>query len=182
MRKSLWVMLALLFLAIGPPAARANDSVVTLDVSGTMSPVFTSDARAGSFTPNFTTTGCTGSCLLAVAADVTFPSPTIMVADFGGVQLPTLIPSGNAPGDLYTWDATYLPSINVAFFELFDVTQGFPPITCTGMITPTLDQSCGTLTFTPVVTPEPNSGVLWVLAVGLMFVMRKRIWSLPQAS
>jgi hypothetical protein len=25
------------------------------------------------------------------------------------------------------------------------------------------------------VTPEPNSGVLWVLGAGLMFVMRKRI-------
>jgi hypothetical protein len=33
------------------------------------------------------------------------------------------------------------------------------------------------------VTPEPNSGVLWLLAVGLMFVMRKRIGrGLPQAS
>ena len=40
MRKSLWIMLAVLFVAIGPPDARADDSVVTLDVSGTMSPVF----------------------------------------------------------------------------------------------------------------------------------------------
>src|ERR1700724_1627647 len=40
MRKSLWIMVALLFVAIGPPDARANDSVVTLDVSGIMSPVF----------------------------------------------------------------------------------------------------------------------------------------------
>ena len=35
MRKSLWFMLAVLFVAIGPPDARANDSVVTLNVSGT---------------------------------------------------------------------------------------------------------------------------------------------------
>jgi hypothetical protein len=38
MRKSLWIMVALLFLAIGPPDARANDSVVTLNVSGSLSP------------------------------------------------------------------------------------------------------------------------------------------------
>ncbi len=40
MRKSLWFMLAVLFVAIVPPDARANDTVVTLDVSGTMLPVF----------------------------------------------------------------------------------------------------------------------------------------------
>ena len=36
MRKSLWITLAVLLLAIGPPAARAD--TVTLDVSGSLSP------------------------------------------------------------------------------------------------------------------------------------------------
>ena len=71
MRKSLWFMLALLFLAIGPPDARANDTVVTLDVSGTMSPVF-----AGASCPP---AGCTlgGNIVLdntegfVISADVT---------------------------------------------------------------------------------------------------------------
>ena len=158
MRKSLWIMLAVLLAAIVAPSAQAD-----------------------SFTVDFTTTGCTAPCLLPSAADVMFPSPTTMDVTFDGLMTAVTIPAGDAAEDLYSWSAFAFSS--TLEFALVDVTKGAESILCSPAFSaPTL--SCGTLTFAPVATtPEPSSVALMLLGVVLLFVMRKRIGQgLPQAS
>jgi PEP-CTERM motif len=150
MRKSLWIMLAVLLVAIGAPSAHAD-----------------------SYTPIFTTTGCSGTCALPTALDVTFPSPATIDVTYVGFFTETVsIPGG--PGDTYGWIA----NVERAVFD-FELSDGSLP-TCNGGIAQT---SCGTLTFAAVSAPEPSSVALMLLGVGLVFVMRKRIGQrLPQAS
>jgi hypothetical protein len=162
MRKSVWIMLAVLLVAIGAP-----------------------NARADAFTPVFTTNGCSGTCLLPTAPDVTFPSPTTMDVTFGNTSDGTItsvaIPSGDAAGDAYSWSAqNVLTSVS---FILSDVTNAGTTFSCNGFVDRTGALSCGTLTFSAVTAPEPSSAALMLLGVGVLFVLRKRIGQgLPQAS
>jgi hypothetical protein len=90
MRKSLWVLLALLVVA-GAPVARANPYTVT-----------------------FT---CTYGCTMGPTAPaVTFPAPTLNVT-FAGSSFTFNFGSVNVAGDTYTWSAIqtggqYLFNIN----------------------------------------------------------------------
>lgn len=180
MRKSLWIMLALLFLAIGPPDARANDSVITLDVSGTMLPVYAAETCAPS--------PCTLRGYIVIdetqgiftSVDVTLAgAPSVGPFTSAGfvIQDSLLVLSGSSPF------ALGLQGIDT----LIGYTGG--PVGAFVFTIPTVPpffnvvyEGTGALTEVTV-TPEPNSGVLWLLAVGLMFVMRKRIGQrLPQAS
>ena len=142
-------------------------------------------AHADSFAPIFTTNGCTGTCLLPTALDVTFPSPTTMDVTFGhfggGTITSVAIPSGDAAGDVYSWSAQELAT-SVSFI-LSDVTNGGTTFSCDGFVDRTGALSCGTLSFAAVTAPEPSSATLMLVGVGLAFVMRKRIGQrLPQAS
>ena len=66
-------------------------------------------AKADSFTPVFSTTGCNaGPCLLPTAPDVTFPSPSTMTVSLFGLSELVIIPGGFLPGDTYTWVANRL--------------------------------------------------------------------------
>ena len=69
MRKSLWITLAVMVVAIAAPIANAD-----------------------SFTPTFTTNGCSGTCFLLTAPDVTFPSPTTIDVTFDGPTMSVAIP------------------------------------------------------------------------------------------
>jgi hypothetical protein len=158
MRKSLWIILTVLLVVIAVP-----------------------NAYGDAFTPVFTTVGCSGTCLLPTADDVTFTLFGTIDVTFDGVPF-TLVTLG-LPSDTYTW-AGSVSTGNVGFV-IFDVSQGAPPITCFGSATASLVASCGGLTFAAVAvgTPEPSSAGLMLLGVGLVFVMRKRIGhGLPRAS
>jgi hypothetical protein len=151
MQKSLWIILAVLLVAIGAP-----------------------NAHADSFTPIFTTDGCSGTCALPTALDVTFPSPTTIDVTYLGASGTSFIASG-LPGDTYGWTA----DVERGSLDFF-ITDGGTS-TCNGG-GPGHD-SCGILTFAAVTAAEPSSVALMLLGVGLMFVMRKRIGQgLPQAS
>jgi len=76
MRKSFWIVLALLVASSAPVA------------------------HADSFSVAFTCTGCTGAA--PTAGDVTFPSPTLDIM-FEGADFSITLPSNFAPGDSYSW-------------------------------------------------------------------------------
>ena len=152
MRK-LWLVLAVMVVAVSAP-----------------------NAHGDSFSPVFTTTGCTGTCLLPTAPDVTFPSPTTIDVTFDGVTSSVAIPSGDASGDTYAWAANKgLQPGGGSAFTLLDITTGGSSLHCFGSETSTTANGCGTLTFAAVGTaPEPSSIALMLLGVGLVFVLRKR--------
>ena len=148
MRKSVWIILTVLLVAVGAPNAHADSFSVT----------FTG------FTPEPT------------ASDVTFPSPTLDIMWQGFTFLLTL-PASSLPTDSYNWDgALGCGKIGgcEAHFTIQDTTTG----TFTTSITPvpsTFAIGRGNLTFTPVATPEPSSVALMLLGGGLVFVTRRRI-------
>jgi hypothetical protein len=106
------------------------------------------------------------------------------VTFFGLTELVT-IPSGDLPGDTYSWGAfahlNPFPIPNTLTFQLTD--DGGGGFTCGGLTGSDFALSCGTLTFTAVATPEPSSLALMLSTVGLVFAMRKRVGQgLSQAS
>jgi len=131
------------------------------------------NANADSYTPIFTTTGCTGTCALPTAPDVTFPSPTTIDVTLLGQTTLFNIPSGDLPGDTYSWVASS-PDAFLQFITQDLTVTGSKPFLCTGggiSLVP-----CGTLTFAAVSTAtlEPSSLALMLSGVGLVFAMRKR--------
>jgi PEP-CTERM motif len=169
MRKSLWIMLAVLLVAIGAPAALA-DSVETFDVS----------ASPGDIRGTF-------------SVDVT--SGTILSVDITAFDLPDftiLASSGAASGvwELFARDPTLSNLIGLFFTtnptagSLVGFTGGFITNDSELIVAggPPEDIGPGTITPAAVAAPEPSSVALMLLGVGLVFVMRKRIGQrLPQA-
>ena len=143
MRKSLWIMLAALFVAIGAPATHAG-------------PI----KYSATFNCPSTAPLCDGSTPTAPA--VSFPSPSLMVTWFG-IPFDLVLVSADAPGDTYTWFAINEPMINDAAFGVSDLTTGFG-ITVNAPACITCGEANivgGTLVFTPVTTPEPSSLLLF---------------------
>jgi hypothetical protein len=129
------------------------------------------NAHADSFTPVFNTVGCTGTCHLPTAPDVTFPAPTTMKVTFDGRNWVEAILAGQLPGDSYTWFA------HASGADLTFALVESPATSCSGFsIVDLFSLSCGQLTFAPVATatPEPSSLALMLSGVGLVFAMRKR--------
>jgi hypothetical protein len=158
MRRSLWIIVGVLFVVIGA-----------------------TNAHADSFTPTFT--GCTGACvILPSAPDVSFPSPTtIQVTWVSNVFIVPLVAS-DSPTDLYEWRAT--ASIGRLEFDIFDFTNN----TVTDQVlfpnpNTLLYRDTGILTFAAVSTPESSSVALMLAGIGFLLVMRKPIGQgLRQAS
>jgi hypothetical protein len=174
MRKSLWIMLAVLFVAIGPPAARAD--IVTLDLSGSLTP------GAGACSPSCTlggdivinnTTGTVTSVDFTVAGESPSVGPFNTFDGFlgGGLGLVT----GDSAGNIFEM---FLSGTLVGY------TGGAIGGSIDGIIGALFFVNTGAaLTEATVAAPEPSSYALVLLGVGLVFVMRKRVGqSLPQAS
>jgi len=123
------------------------------------------NAQGDSFTPVFTTTGCFGTCLLPTAPDVTFPSPTTIDVTFAGLSQVVAIPSGDAPGDTYSWSAYAFPPAQFFSFTLLDVTNGVGFYGCGGSVGDS-NNSCGQLTFAPVATATPEPGSVALMRSG----------------
>ncbi len=176
MRKSLWVSLIVLFVAIGAPNAYANSE-----------------------TPTFTCTGAPLPCLSSPTAPaVTFPGPTLdLTWDTLSVGEITFLYSIDSPSDTYTWvlaayaNPPFMGGYNISIFinDTTTLTQSYLTAayspTCPGCPNyPNFLEEEGNLSFAPTAAaPEPSSVALMLLGVGLVFVMRKRIGQrLPQAS
>jgi PEP-CTERM motif len=171
MRKSFWIILAVLGVAIGAP-----------------------NALAESFTPTFT---CTGTCSSTpTAPDVVFPQPTTLQPTWFSTLLPPIpfLPSGQLPADKYVWSAAVLCNALtcLGFFGFTDVTNNTInssnfQVLCPCAF-PLAGADSGTLSFAAVSTPVPEPGTadLMLMGIGLLLlvlVMRRRIaQGLPQAT
>jgi hypothetical protein len=162
MRKSLWIMLAVLLVVIGAPAAHA-DGVFAITFSGAGAPTVV------------------GSNLLDYnSTSMEFTTPTLTI-NFDG-QTFSLVNQGFtdiSPTDVFSWAGVggggfgISPSGTKARIYSGSVPGDFTDVVQFGDVTFTAQ--------TPV--PEPSSVALMLLGVGLVFVMRKRIGhGLPQAS
>jgi hypothetical protein len=163
MRKSLWIMLAALLVAIAAPSARADSFTATFSCSGT----------------------CVGGT--PTAPDVTFPAPVIDVTWNGLLFQITLLYDAPSPLDDFTWTGynDYYRTTLLQYIDITDLTTGVT-WSSTGIgsfASGKSSQATGALAFAAVATPEPSSYALMLLGVGLVFVLRKRIGQrLPQAS
>jgi len=148
MRKWLWIM-ALLFGVVGAPNAQADSS---LDATFT----------------------CTTSCV-SVPTDpsVQFPGPTIPVIFFSETFNVTLNTLDNST-DSYTWGVGSTGSS--WYFVINDITNGTsdpgPGFAIGGSGTP-YGSGCVYFTTPPTATPEPGSGSLMLLGVGIAFLLWK---------
>jgi hypothetical protein len=146
MRKSLWIILTVLVLAVGAPIAHAD-----------------------SFEPFFTTMGCVGVCALPTATDVVFPAPTTMDVTFDGVSAEVSIPSGDESTDDYAWYASVVGS-SLNFLLIDTVGPGIPD-GCQGY---TGCGTLSFAPVSTPTSPEPSSGVLMLLGVVLVLRLRRR--------
>jgi hypothetical protein len=163
MRKSVWVILAVLCVAIGAPNALAD----TL------------------YTPTFTCTQAGGCTFLPTASDVSFPSPAIMLVSWDTFLFSfNFANTGAAPTDGFTWTATYDPSTLTATFDVTD-----PVAVLKNQVQQLQSQvnqltgagGRGALSFSAAATPipEPSSLALMLAGIGFLLVMRKRIGQGP---
>ncbi|MGB9244853.1 MAG: PEP-CTERM sorting domain-containing protein [Candidatus Acidiferrales bacterium] len=185
MQKSLWIMLAVLTVAISAPYASAD--IVTLDVSGGLSPVGGSSCSSS---------GCTlgGDIVIdnasgaIISNDVTFNGESPSVGPFNGgngvgaVGALTELEIVNADSNagLILVFSTITPGSLVGYSggPLNGNTEIFTSNGCCAWFLVS-----GALTPAVTPAPEPSSAALMLFGVGLVFVMRKRIGNgLPQAS
>ena len=166
LRKSLWVILAVLVVAIGAPAAHADSTT-----DGTLNFTLTSGTTipTGSFVFDNGTDTLTSYTLDWNGAEIDATST------FASVPLATLEGSG-------TWSAFMLD--HIASFTI--TLPGDAPTILAGTTPGPIVSAAGTFSVTAattVPTPEPSSIALMLLGVGLVFVMRKCIGQrLPQVS
>ena len=173
MRKSFWIILAVLFVAVSAPKADAD-----------------------TFDATFTITNLNSSCatceiIPSATGPVVFPAPTpisILLTEelfdepLTGPVTRTL-PALSLPTTLYDWSFT-----DTSTTAAFTISIGGSPLLTIDYSGLSLESQLagisesGTLSFAPVNAPEPSSYALMLLGVGLVMVMRKRIGQgLPQA-
>jgi hypothetical protein len=207
MRKSLWIILAVMVVAISAPYASADSITPTLD-SGSPSgagPLFlwtyTIAVDSNEALSPLTNSGCTPATPCPAGSfftlyDIVGLSSPSAPANWGSIiQLTGITPSFVSVGD-----STGLE--NITFFYTGPAAPG--PLTFDGFSFESTSNQVGQIQYAfsatsngvgdsgrgfvagpaaVVATPEPSSYALMLLGVGLVFVMRKRIGQrLPQAS
>jgi len=166
MRKLLWIMLAVMVVAVSAP-----------------------NAHGDGFTPTITCTGLPVAACTPPPFAIFTPGAPVGTVEIGlpsvGISISMDLNSGGAPTDTFDWALGTGSAGGVNEFIL-DVNTGQGigvPFTCASISSvPGLHCGDGTLTFTPVAAPEPSSVALMLLGVGILFVMRKRVgYSRPSA-
>jgi hypothetical protein len=170
MRKSSWIFLVVLFMAIGAPNAHADSFDFTVTGATSGSGTLTTNPPSGG---TFLVTGITG-----VFGDPSLgnssPITSLVAPGTGPFSNTNLIPLDASGLSFFTENNT---EWTILFSDEFIVNE--IEMTITGPIEDTLTP----ITFTVVATPEPSSVALMLAGIGLVFVMRKRIGqSLPQPS
>ena len=166
MRKLLWIIVAVMVVAIGAPAAHADSTT-----DGTLNFTLTSGTTAptGSFVFDNGTDTLTSYTLDWDGAEIDATSI------FASVPLATLEGSG-------TWSAVIID--HIASFTI--TLPGEAPTILAGTTPGPIVTAAGTFSVTAATTlaaPEPSSVALMLLGLGLVFGLRKRIGQrLPQAS
>jgi hypothetical protein len=164
MRKSLWIILTVLFGAVGAP-----------------------NAHADSYTATFTCTGTCGSTPSSTTATFSPSGPnSVGVFTWDSVSWSFLLPTNALPTDSYSWfaftDTSATGDTHFLTFRITDLTlSSFPNDVDLNSLCPSL-QACqigfesnlGVLNFSPVVTPEPSSITLMLAGIGLLLVLGKR--------
>ena len=156
MRKSLWIILTVLLVAIGVPNAHADSFAFTVNGPLSGSGTLTTDPLSlGGYLITDITGTFDGSIITALIAPRGFNGndnelyPTSPQLDLGGLSFQT------ANG--LDWNAACTSGVG-AFCTIGNFTTGFSDVT-----------------FSAVATPEPSSLALMLLGIGFVFVMRKRI-------
>jgi hypothetical protein len=160
MRKSLWIILTVLFAVIAAPAAYAD-----------------------LYTPTFTCTVGLGVCTsVPTAPDVSFPSPSIQET-WDSVTYTISLPSSDAPSDSFVWTNNFVAFAQAELLfsmDILDVTNGNDSSFTTTLFetppSPRDTADSGSLTFVSVATPEPGTAGLMLLGIGIgiAVVMQKR--------
>jgi hypothetical protein len=168
-RKLLWIVLVVLFVAIGAPKASADTYEVTFTCRSSL--------------PN-----CT--YLPPTSPNVVLLSPNLsgFVMSWRGVTVPLAFPPVSDPpsNDAYTWDISVNTrgDLSGTFVTASICNDSIPSCISSGNYTDPYGDPIGTsftdggpVVFSLVATPEPGSIVLMLTGVGLlglMMVMRKR--------
>ncbi len=166
MRKSVWIILTAVFVAIAAP-----------------------NAHADTFTATFTCTQAGGCSFLPTALAVSFPSPTSITETWGPFVGTIPLPAPTSPLDSWSW-ANQVLSNGSARLCVRDLSLGPEPQIFCALVSgldSVFASDIGALAFVaippPSSVPEPSSVALMLFGIGLVFVMRKRIGQgLPQAN
>lgn len=160
MRKLFFILLAVLFLAVGAP-----------------------NAQADSYTATFT---CTTVCdSLPTASAVSFSSLVSVDVSFDGYSFVLSLPSGVAFNDSYSWYAensvanpyTSSGGPHTLSFAIYDATTGTganSTVDVPSSFALTNNSNAGALAFSPIATPEPRFLTLMLIGVGALLAFRKR--------
>ena len=161
MRKTIWMILALLLGAIVAPRVRADSVTFT----------------------------CTPDCPVGVAVptapNVTFPSPALVIS-FDNQTLDLTLPSQDLDTDTYTWFTSNNLFIISDTNQVFDLGANVADDSGGNVVgDAVVEDMGGTLTFTSsaVPSPEPGTITLMLVGMGLVLLMRKRFArGLPRAA
>jgi hypothetical protein len=165
MRKSVWIILAILFVAIGTPNAQADPTLYSYEWTNT-------DVGLGSV--GLATISWTTEFIPLVTTDT-----TILAADLASSSI---TPTGGC--SLSSVEFNFADAPIVKILSNFPITSscdvgeiGDFDFTVTDVATPGTYVSAFDTTLTITPTPEPATGGLMLMGIGLVFamVMRKRI-------
>ena len=191
MRKSLWIMLAVIFVAIGAPHAQA-DTMTNYTISFTGTGIL---PTSGSFTYDSTTPGFSNFVVVwdGLTFDMTAGAnspgiigptpPACLNGDSGAATSFQLLTNCGGPdtawnsfnGGSETQEMMFITASTSSLCGLAEDCASITGGAVTNSVTP-LGATIGTFTVAEVVpTPEPSSLTLMLLAVGFVFVMRRRI-------
>ena len=151
MRKSFWIVLTLLLLAFLAPNAHADSYTVTFV--------------------------CTyGSCITPTAPPVDSTNDPTLAITYDLLQISVPLPATFDYTASWLWTAaTDFPSASTFGFNIGNPTTAWFGVTEPNTTGLSYDQAIGTLTFTPIATPEPSSLALILAGIGFVLALRKLI-------
>jgi len=155
MRKTMWMILALLLGAIVAPCVRADSVTFTC------------------------TANCPADVPAPTALNVTFPSPALVIS-FDNQTLHLTLPSQDLDTNTYTWFTSNNQFIISDTNQAFDLGASVADDSGGNVVgDAVVEDMAGNLSFNnstpPVPTPEPGTVTLMLAGIGLVLVMRKRI-------